>query len=74
MSVSLAQFVGCEGSSFQTNTNPRVGGYFGIRILGRCKTSFCGLGMGAVIRRYVENIILCSVLFCPHLAGGTELL
>ena len=26
--------------------------------------------MGAVIRRYVENIILCSVLFCPQLAGG----
>lgn len=62
MPASLAQFVDKYKS--------QGWGYFGIRMLGRYKTSFCGLGMGAVIRRCVENNVLCFVLFCPHLDGG----
>lgn len=64
MSVSLAQFVGCEGSSFKQIQIPGLG-LFWYRMLGRCKTSFCGLGMGAVIRSGVENDVLCSVLSPP---------
>ena len=47
-------------------------GYFGIIILGRCKINlFLWVGDGGCYQvLYVENNVLCSVLFCPHLAGG----
>ena len=44
MSVSPAQFVGCEGSSFQTRTNPRVGAILVLQFWGGAKPLFVGWG------------------------------
>ena len=70
MSVSLAQFVGCDGSSFKQVQIPGLG-LFWYNNVGAVQNLFLWVGDGGCYQMlYVENNVLCSVLFCPHLAGG----
>ena len=65
MSVSLAQFVGCEGSSFKQVQVPGLG-LFWYRMLGRCKTLFLWVGDGGCYQELCGKWgpLFCSVLFC----------
>ena len=75
MSVSLAQFVGCEGSSFQTSTNPRVGAILVYEFWGGAKPLFVGWGWGLLsgaMWKISSSVLFCSVPTWLEVRGCCE--
>ena len=72
MSVSLAQFVGCEGSSFKQVQISGLGLFWYRNCWGGAKPLFVGWGWGLLsgaVWKMTSSVLFCFVLFCPHLAG-----